>query len=289
MQQDTWHTLKVTSPRELSDPLSGLLMDMGANGCWADGDTLLAYFSTAHRPDEISHAISAFFGHLAAEGVSTEAIEFTWETTEDGDWITAWQSHFKPIPVGNRLIVLPEWVDVAEANGRLPVRIRPGYGFGTGGHDTTALCMEALERFYKHRPGRSGATVLDVGTGSGILAITACKLGTGTVTAFDNNPASVGNAETNVALNDVPVHLFLGEIDAVSGRFDLIVANLISHIVVELMPAFAERLADGGTLVLSGILNEQNDAIDQALAANGLAATRYESRGMWLCVEAQAL
>ncbi len=287
MQQDTWHTLKVMSPRELTDPLSGLLMEMGANGCWANGDDLLAYFSTEYRPDEISHAIGAFFDHLTDEGVATREIEFVWETTEDGDWITAWKSHFKPLPVGETLIVLPEWEPDSAAGSRIPLKIIPGRGFGTGGHDTTALCLEALERLCKSRPDLADTALLDVGTGSGILAIAACKLGCGHVTAFDNDSDATGNARDNVALNGVKIKLFTGTIETVTGEYALISANLLAHLIVEIMPHLARLLADGGTLVLSGILNEQSDTIDKALAANGLKASRYESRGMWLCVEAQ--
>ena len=289
MSGTSWHALTLTLPEGLCDPLSGLLIDLGATGTWLDGDQLHGYFPLEVRPDEVAHAVAAWHGQLIACGVAAGPIECAWDTEAEGDWITAWQSHFHPTPVGRMLMVLPEWCPDRDAEGRIPIRIRPGRGFGTGGHDTTATCMERIEVFCNGRSGLENISVLDVGTGSGILAVAAKKLGCGRVTAFDNDPDAVANARDNMDLNGISdIPLFTGTTDAVRGQFDLVAANLLAHVIVEIMGELRRLLAPGGTLLLSGILNEQGDQIDTALAAHGLRAEQYVSRGMWLTIEAGA-
>ncbi|MFQ5508983.1 MAG: 50S ribosomal protein L11 methyltransferase [Leptospirillia bacterium] len=282
---ESWASLRINLPANLVDPLSGLLMELGAEGTWEDGSDLVAYFPISVHRDEVNHALAAWNGNLADCGVTLQTGKPHWEETLEGDWITAWQAHFVPIAVGGRLIVLPEWEPIEPYKDRLPIRIRPGRGFGTGGHDTTALCLKRLERVIVASPSPADLSVLDVGTGSGILAIAAHKLGAGTVTAFDNDPDAVDNARDNLQLNDCNgIELFTGTLDAVTGRYDLILANLLAHLIVEIAPALSAHLAPDGHLILSGLLNDQVDGVDAALAASGLRTVKYESRGMWSCL-----
>lgn len=283
-EHTVWNTLRVTPPATLLDPLAGLFMDLGAEGTWEDGADLVAYFPPTLRPDEVELALTAWLGHMEACGVAVFAPECIWKEEGEGDWITAWKAHFSPIPVG-RIMVLPEWED--DAKGLIPLKIRPGRGFGTGGHDTTATCLRRIQAFLEHHPNPAAVRVLDVGTGSGILAIAARLLGAGHVTGFDNDPDAVENAHDNAALNGVDIGLFTGTLDRVTEQYDLVLANLLAHVIVELMPGLARALAPGGRLILSGILNEQGDRIDQALAKTGLKAVNYESRGMWLTIDAE--
>jgi len=260
-------------------------MQLGSTGTWQDGESLIAYFPSDTVPSEAGHAIEAWSGHFLSLNLLDAPLQAEWSTTDEADWITAWQAHFSPLPVGERLMVLPDWCPDSDARGRIPLKIKPGRGFGTGGHATTATCLETLEKRLTAAP-LPAPTVLDVGTGSGILAIGAALLGCTRVTAFDNDPDAVLNAQENARLNHVEdtVRLFTGTTDAVSGHYDIVLANLLAHVIVELMPELNRLLAPGGHLILSGILNEQVDQIDAALAANGLKAKDYISRGMWLMV-----
>jgi ribosomal protein L11 methyltransferase len=287
---DAIQVLRLTPPGALADPLAGLLAELGATGVWHDGDTLAAYFPAAARRDEVDHALAAWADHLKACGVAVPDVDGmapAWGEAERGDWVTAWRDHFRPLPVGRRLIVLPEWEPPEAAGDRVPLRIRPGEGFGTGGHPTTAACLERLEAFLDGLPDPGRASVLDVGTGSGVLALAAAKLGAGRVLALDNDPAAIRNARDNRALNGADrVRLVVGTTAAVRGPFDLVLANLLANLIVDLMPDLARLLAPDGRLVLSGLLSGQGDRVEAALAAQGLRAVEHVGRGMWLTLEA---
>jgi ribosomal protein L11 methyltransferase len=279
--------LRLRPPRPLADPLAGLLAELGATGVWHDGDTLVAYFPSAARRDEVDHALTAWGDHFEACGVAVPPLAPAWGEAEQGDWVTAWRDHFRPLPVGRRLIVLPEWSPSGAAGNRIPVRVRPGEGFGTGGHPTTAACLERLEAFLDGLPDPGRASVLDVGTGSGVLALAAARLGAGRVLAVDNDPAAIRNARDNRALNAADrVHLAVATTAAVRGPFDLVLANLLANLIVDLMPDLARLLAPEGRLILSGLLSGQGDRVEAALAAEGLKATAHVVRGMWMTLEA---
>jgi ribosomal protein L11 methyltransferase len=140
--------------------------------------------------------------------------------------------------------------------------------FGTGAHPTTSLCLEALSDALAARPG---AAVLDVGTGSGLLAIAARKLGAGRVAANDVDPVAVRVARENAAANGVALELVAGPVEDVAGPFEVVVANILANTLVELAPALAERLAPGGLLFLAGILTPQEEEVRSAYLAEGLA------------------
>jgi ribosomal protein L11 methyltransferase len=210
----------------------------------------------------------------------------------EANWAEAWKAHFTPLAVGRRLWVVPAWVD--PANLALPaeavvIRLDPGMAFGTGLHPTTQLCLAALEA--RVRPG---AAVLDVGTGSGILAIGAALLGAGRVVGLDIDPKAVEIAAANAAQSGVAVELRVGSIEAAEGvaapgahRFDLVVANLLAGTIIELAEALAARVAPGGALIASGILAEQAGAVGAALAAAGLALADTAVQGDWVALVAR--
>jgi len=276
----TWGVLRIAPCGALGDPLAGLLMDAGALGIWEDGDALVAYFPQETDRAAVDARVAGWLGDLA-DGAPPA---FAWGEEAARDWVTAGQDRFVPLAVGHRLIVLPEWAPPGAEGDRLPVRIRPGLGFGTGEHPTTAACLEALECVLETRPG---ASVLDVGTGSGILALAAARLGATRVLGLDIDPDALENARTNRDLNALSgVDLVLGGIEAVRGPFDVVVANLLANVIVELMPELARVLAPSGRLVLSGLLASQGDRIEAALAKFGLVPAAYDTRAGWLTLEA---
>ncbi len=185
----------------------------------------------------------------------------------DEDWGEGWKKDFRPIDVG-RVRIRPSWIAEPHPPGSVEVVLDPGMAFGTGAHPTTSLCLAALSDLLAARPG---ASVLDVGTGSGLLAIAARKLGAGRVVADDDDPRAVEVARENAAANGVAVEIVGDPLPRIAGSFDLVVANILANTLVELAPAIAAKLAPGGALLLSGILAPQSDEVRRAYLALGLA------------------
>jgi len=185
--------------------------------------------------------------------------------------------------IGARVQVHPPWEVPSPGSGLVRVAIDPGMAFGTGSHPTTALCLERLDELLLQRPG---ADVLDVGTGSGILAIGAVLLGAGRVCGTENDPIALEAARRGAELNGLPpgrIEYVLAE--APRGTFDIVVANILLNTLVELSPDIAACVAPSGRLVLSGLLAEQGDEAEAAYRAQGLRALGRKQREEWIRVE----
>lgn len=204
------------------------------------------------------------------------------------DWAEAWKAHYHPVRLGRRLLVRPLWVDVETRPDDIVVALDPGMAFGTGTHPTTHLCLEALEDLTQ-----PGAQVLDLGCGSGILAIAAAKLGAAHVLAVDNDPIAVRTTIENAAQNGVSDRITAqeGSLDTVLGsarRFDLVAANLIAKIILNMSEqGLGEIVRPGGVAVFSGIIQEQVAEIEAALRKCGLEPYRQRAMGDWVAIEAR--
>lgn len=192
--------------------------------------------------------------------------EPSYETIQEQNWMEAWKQHYRPLQIGQRLLVLPAWMP-EEAGGRVAVRIEPGMAFGTGVHPTTQLSLQLLERYVK--PNQS---VIDVGCGSAILAIAASRLGASSVVAVDIDAQALDNARYNAQLNKVDIEIGVGSVaELLAGEFslrqaDLVVANILAPVLVRLLEqGLAKLVAEGGVLILSGILAEQEGEMKRAL------------------------
>jgi ribosomal protein L11 methyltransferase len=195
----------------------------------------------------------------------------------DQDWSETWKAGLAPFTVG-AVFVRPSWVDAAPPPETVEVVLDPGMAFGTGTHPTTALCLAALAELVAARPG---ARVLDVGTGSGLLAIAAAKLGAREVVATENDPVALAVAGENAERNGVALALRGDPPERIPGRFDVVVANILANTLVELAPGLAERVAPGGTLLLSGILAGQEEEVRAAYLARGLAGCEDRADAEW--------
>lgn len=259
------YTLTLEVDRTEADDHAAALFDLGATGVEVrDGEAtpmpgvpappagraVLVAFFTAH--DEALAAAMEHGGEVA--------------TVADQDWGEAWKRGLGPLSVG-RIYVRPSWVDAPAPPGVAEVVLDPGMAFGTGTHATTALCLGALSDLVDARPGLS---VLDVGTGSGLLAIAARKLGAGRTVGVDNDEVAVRVARENAARNGVDVALSATPAAEVRGTFDLVLANILANTLVELAPALEARMAPGGVVLLSGILAPQADEVRRAYVALGL-------------------
>ncbi len=209
--------------------------------------------------------------------------EPSYETIQEQNWMEAWKQHYRPLRIGPRLLVLPAWMP-EEAGGRVAVRIEPGMAFGTGVHPTTQLSLQLLERYVK--PNQS---VIDVGCGSAILAIAASRLGASSVVAVDIDAQALDNARHNAQLNDVDIEIGVGSVaELLAGEFslqqaDLVVANILAPVLVRLLEqGLAKLVAQGGVLILSGILAEQEGEMKRALDQAGLKISEERRIEDWL-------
>lgn len=194
------------------------------------------------------------------------------------EWETAWRALFHPIRLGRRLWLCPPWETVTPAEGEIVVVIDPGMAFGTGEHETTQLCAELLEETIQ-----GGETVADVGTGSGVLAILAARLGAGRVYAIDNDPVAVEAAEENVARNGVEEVVQVQGGHFLSGLkgIDILVANLNTALLQQMLPDLPEALRPGGRIIVSGIGLANQEVARQALQSSGIELIAEPVRGEW--------
>jgi len=196
------------------------------------------------------------------------------------DWSTAWRRFHRPVRVGARSWVHPPWEPPEAAPGDVLVSIDPGMAFGTGSHPTTALCLERIDELL-----RPGLSVLDVGTGSGIIAILASRLGAARVVGTENDPVALAVAAENARINRATVDFRLCDPEAIDGVFDVVVANILLNTLVALAPQVARKVAPGGRLVLSGLLPLQGGLAEAAYEPHGLCPAGRRERDGWLRVE----
>ncbi len=238
------------------------------------------------RAEEIRDFLLGVCEKLGYDDVSAEIT-----LVENSDWDTRWKQYFYPFPVGEKLFILPSWEEVPpEAKGREIIRIDPAAAFGSGTHATTRLCLEAMEPHLK-----KGDRVLDMGCGSGILAIGAVKLGAGEIVAVDIDEAAVRTSKENFEKNDISlekVTLICGNVlteeDKLSqmGKgFDVICANIVAQIIKDMAPLLLAALKKDGILLASGILESREEEVKNALLEAGFRCIESHNSDGWVCLE----
>ena len=219
---------------------------------------------------------------LIAARMEAAGIPYTVETegVEQEDWQNGWRKYYHPMDIGSRLAIVPSWQEYD--TDRVKLILDPGLAFGTGGHETTSLCLEALDERV-----RGGERVLDIGTGSGILAIAALKLGAGSAEGVDIDPVAVRTAGENAALNGVADKLtvLVGDLsDKASGRYDIITANIVANAIISLAPAVPGLMAENATFIASGIIDSRKDEVIAGLEQAGLAVVEVKEKRGWECI-----
>ncbi len=231
--------------------------------------------------------VSEALGHLQAFGLRPIG-ELRTRLVEDADWADAWRAHFPVLRVGRRLVIRPTWRRHPRSREDVVVALDPGMAFGTGLHPTTRLCLAALEPLADD--GRlAGARVLDVGCGSGILAIAAVRLGAGTALGVDTDPIAVEATTANARRNRLGrrIRVREGSLPTDEPPFDVVVANLIAGVLIPLAPALRDELRHDGTLLASGIFVDREAEVGDAFAAAGLELTGRRAEGDWVALEAR--
>jgi ribosomal protein L11 methyltransferase len=245
--------------------------------------TVKGYLSADEDPAPKMEQLNAFLAELSGRLPDLQLPVATISAVRSEDWSSSWKVHFKPLRVGTRLLIVPTWEEASAQPGDLVLRIDPGMAFGTGGHETTRLCLEMLEKIMEHRPGTT-STLLDLGTGSGILAMAASLLGCGRILAIDIDPDAVVVAEENLALNDLSGRVECGTtpLESLNEDFDIILANILAEELVRLAPGLAARLNPGGALILSGILAEKEALVRSGFAGQPLKYEETARDGEWV-------
>ena len=242
-----------------------------------------AWFERGEKERETIEAVRAHLEQLRAQGgadLGTLRLELS--GVKDEDWSENWKKYYKPFRIGTHLVVKPTWEAYQPSPEDLIIELDPGMAFGTGTHETTSMCMQLLEKHLK-----SDMRVMDVGTGSGILAIAAARLGAKEVLAIDIDPAAVKVARENIVLNHVEDRVRAVEGDLCKSEAmpcDLAVANIVADAIRMLAAPLTRHLAKGGLLICSGIIRErEQDVLDAALAAGYVVADRLE-KGEWVAL-----
>ena len=269
------------------EAVSAFLFDLGCRGVVL-GDkgtpSVKAYWPMTERFEELRSRTEVFLRRLTE--IFPEAhSSLHFSKIQEEDWSLTWRRHFQVERITERLTVVPVWETASPAPGGMIIRMDPGPAFGTGAHPTTRLCLESMENL--HPTGTW--TMLDVGTGSGILAIYAAKLGAGEILAIDTDPEALRWAQRNIELNQCSEFIDLSSKRAgeLSGAFSLLVANLTRDALLELLPDFRRLLEKNGAMILSGLLQEQSQEVMRPLRLLGFREIQVVTRAEWACITAR--
>lgn len=302
-----------TSPAGL-EPVSAMLEDLGIEGLVIEDEGDFRDFLEHNRQywdyvdEELDRSMAGkcrvtFYVEDGDQGFTTVAaariamadlkkahpeyapLIMTIDGIEDADWENNWKAFYKPMEIGERLIVIPDWEE-ADPQGRVALRMNPGLTFGTGSHATTRLCLQALEKLVK-----PGMKVLDLGCGSGILSIAALLLGADSAFACDIDEKAVDVAYENAALNGVGKERYTvraGDVTSdqklrkeMGGNWNIVVANIVSDVIIALAPTVGELLAEDGVFICSGIIDDRADEVKGKLEEAGFAILEARSSEGW--------
>ena len=297
-----WTDLKISSPRVYADTVEAIATGISGGGIYIedyadletqvqqiahvdlieqdlldkDRNTVIVhmYLAPDENPAEIVELLNS---RLIAAGVT---YSLAMEGVEQEEWETAWKKYYHAMEIGNRLAICPSWEEYQ--GDRAVIRLDPGMAFGTGTHETTSLCLTQLDKLIK-----GGERMLDIGTGSGILAIGALLLGAAEAEGVDIDPMCVRTAGENAALNGVQDRLkvLVGDLsDKASGKYNVITANIVAAAIISLVPHVPALLAEGASFIASGIIDTRKDEVITAVEAAGLRVDQILEKNGWVAL-----
>lgn len=274
----------IEAEEELRDRIVALLGQLGFEGFWEDGSVLRSYISesrwTPAMPEEVERTVN-----LITRSSRSTRPAITTRRIQEQNWNEEWEKTIRPIHVSERTVITPSWHPYEPAPGELVLTIDPKMSFGTGYHESTRLILRLLEENI-----RTGDSVLDMGTGTGVLAIAAVKLGAANATGVDVDEWSYDNACENTRLNHVEdrITILHGDITATpAGPFTLILANIQRTVLLDMLPVLVHRLRAGGRLLLAGLLREDREIMMERLRHEGMTLSGELSENEWIAIAAR--
>lgn len=287
-QPSGWKEIRIQGDPLAKEALCAFFYDMNCTGLIIEGDqdeVIRFYLPLDQKEDEFKRKFDQFVRQL--KEIFPKLLEPVIKVTriENQDWADNWRRFFKPDRITPNLFVFPAWEPIPEDIKAKVIRMDPGPAFGTGQHATTRLCLQTMENV----PSLSSKSMLDVGTGSGILSIYGVLISVRRVVGIDIDQEALRWAERNIALNDLTGKIELSDkpLDELRETFNLIVANLTRDTILDLLPHINRLLAKRGYLILSGILIDQEEAIDSGLRAHSLKKESVSIQGEWICIQAR--
>lgn len=308
----TWIEVRVITKSEALEPISGIFYSLDCKGVaiedpedilgreqgpltWDFADinvlehkgkvaVVKAYFAEEDNIEDVLEYVNERLTELKEMGLDLGEAKVEHEKMHKEDWANTWKQYYKPSKVGEKIVVKPIWEEYEAKDGELVVDLDPGMAFGTGTHETTRMCIQALERYVKEE-----STVFDVGCGSGILAIAAAKLGAKLAVGVDLDPVAVESSIENVGYNNLNnIEILHGNlVEVIDGKADIVVANILAEIICILTDDVKRVLKDGGVFITSGIIHDRVDMVCEKLEATGFEVIEKNRDGEWNCIVAK--
>ncbi|HET8564333.1 MAG TPA: 50S ribosomal protein L11 methyltransferase [Candidatus Binatia bacterium] len=276
-----WLQLSVQTAPVAVDAVSNFLMERGSPGVVIKGNEVQAYFAYSSQNSALKKDVHRFVQAISKIYPEVGERRLQWRVLKDRNWNQSWRRFFSPQKVGHFFWVTPPWAKPRRVGRRHVITIEPGMAFGTGTHATTRGCMEFIEEV-AHSLNRAWFSALDVGTGSGILAIALVKLGALSVWAVDDDPVALKVARENIHLNDVDGKIFLlSKLSNVGRSFDVVVANLTAQTISDLAGQLQRKLAPKGFLIISGILKPNVKEVLRSFPRERFTLVRRKDEKEW--------
>ena len=316
-----WIQVTIYTTSDGIEPLSGVLYQLGINGieiedeadfkdflennrqCWDYVDDELVkskeketcvkiYVSDNLSGHEMLSEVKTALSELKMRDKNGEfgRLEIDLGNISEEDWANNWKKYFHPTEVGEKILIKPEWEELSAPTDRIVFNVNPGMSFGTGSHETTQLCIEALEKVVCE-----GDDILDLGCGSGILSIISLLLGAKSAYAVDIDPNAVNIAIDNAKMNNIDLSAFTAKAgniltdntlcnEIAKKKYPVVVANIVADVIIGLLPFAAKVLAEGGTFITSGIISDRIEDVENALRENGFTDFTVNRRGDWASI-----
>lgn len=277
----------IEDPRDILDreqgPLSWDFADVNIFEYGKDAAVVKGYFTLEENISDIKKYMEEKINDLRDMGIEVGEGKIIVNEVHEEDWANNWKKYYKPTKIGKRIVVKPIWETYDVKDDEVIVEMDPGMAFGTGTHETTKMCIEALEKYVSFHK-----TVFDIGTGSGILAITAAKLGAEKVIGVDLDPVAVDSAAKNSKFNNINnIEIRHGNLmDVVEGKADIIVANIIADVIILLSEDVKKFIKPNGYFISSGIIKERKDDVINKLTSIGFNIKEVNTLGEWVCIVA---
>ena len=291
-----WTDIRITVPKAQADTAEAIATGISGGGIYIEDYSDLETHVDLIEQDLLDKDRTKVIVHLylAPDETPAEVVELVRsrlaavevdytlaaEGVEQDDWENGWKAYYHALTIGNRLAIVPSWEEFD--TDRVVIKLDPGMAFGTGTHETTALCLEVLDSLVK-----GGERMLDIGTGSGILAIAALKLGAASAEGVDIDPMCVRTAGENAALNGVDdkLKVLIGDLsDKATGTYNIITANIVANAILSLAPHVPALMAPGATFIASGVIDTRRDEVVEGLRAAGLNVVEVREQNGWVAI-----